>query len=338
MLTAPPSPQPAVATPFRESERRTPQRPCLNCGDPTPGNFCRSCGQRKVEVHVSLVRMLMEALDDQFSINSALPRTLGALLFRPGHLTREYMNGRIVRYIPPFRLYLVTSVVFFLALSLLPELRDPAHINGRLGEGVTIGPTSIQSTTTSDAPRPTPPPAVRAGHGARPTAPPVPPAPAHLSWLDGVKVHTGDATVDSVGNARIDHFRRMEPGDALRQIVSDYLGHVPQMMFVLLPFFAGLLSVLYVGSRRFYVEHFVFALHVHAFAFMMYLAMIVLRWGPLVNVLGLWLCVYFYLALKRVYRQGWLITGVKYFTLGMVYSIAATIAALLTLMVTLLLA
>ncbi|HEX8242894.1 MAG TPA: DUF3667 domain-containing protein, partial [Longimicrobium sp.] len=107
---------------FRQTERRTPDRPCMNCGDPTPGNFCRNCGQRKVEVHVSLGRMLLEALDDQFSLNSALPRTIGALMLRPGHLTREYMTGRIARYIPPFRLYLVTSVAFFLALSFLPEL------------------------------------------------------------------------------------------------------------------------------------------------------------------------------------------------------------------------
>src|SRR5687767_2191509 len=102
---APVKTEPIAAPPefpsFRASERRTPERPCLNCGDPTPGNFCRTCGQRKVEVHVSLGRMLMEALDDQFSINSALPRTLGALIARPGHLTREYMSGRIARYIPP---------------------------------------------------------------------------------------------------------------------------------------------------------------------------------------------------------------------------------------------
>src|SRR3982751_1237473 len=121
---------------FRASERRTPDRPCLNCGDPTPGNFCRNCGQRKVEVHVSLGRMLMEALDDQFSLNSALPRTIGALMFRPGRLTHEYMSGRIARYIPPFRLYLVMSVLFFLALSLLPDLRNPT-VN--LGTTVSIG-------------------------------------------------------------------------------------------------------------------------------------------------------------------------------------------------------
>ena len=105
-----------MTEPTPDATRRTPDRPCLNCGDETPGNFCRTCGQRKVEVRVSLRRMLLEALDDQFSLNSALPRTLQALFFKPGHLTREYMEGRIARYIPPFRLYLISSVIFFLIL------------------------------------------------------------------------------------------------------------------------------------------------------------------------------------------------------------------------------
>jgi hypothetical protein len=95
-----------------------PDRPCMNCGDPTPGEYCPSCGQRKVEVRVSVRTLIMDVLEDQFILDKRLPRTLGALLFKPGHLTVEHVNGRIVRYIHPFRLYLVTSLVFFLFLSL----------------------------------------------------------------------------------------------------------------------------------------------------------------------------------------------------------------------------
>src|SRR5687768_3014809 len=54
--------------------RGTPDRPCLNCGDPTVGPYCPRCGQRKVDVRVSLRRMAREALDDQLSLNSTLPR------------------------------------------------------------------------------------------------------------------------------------------------------------------------------------------------------------------------------------------------------------------------
>jgi hypothetical protein len=304
-------PPPLEPPAFRKTERRTPDRPCLNCGDPAPGNYCRTCGQRKVEVHVSLGRMLLEALDDQFSINSALPRTLGALLARPGHLTREYMAGRIVRYIPPFRLYLVTSVVFFLALSLLPDLRNPT-VN--LGTTVTVG-----TPDSARAVRPPAPPDPRLHRGGLGAVPVPASPPAASGWLQG-RVHTGDPTLDSIVNARIDHFRRMEPREAVRQVISGFLEKVPQMMFVLLPIFAGLLMLMYAGSKRYYVEHFVFALHVHASAFLIYLAMIALvRWPGATAALLCWLLLYVYLAMKNVYGQGWFVTGVKYLMLGMAY-------------------
>jgi hypothetical protein len=96
-----------------------PERPCMNCGDPTPGEYCPTCGQRKVDAQVSVRTMVMDVLEDQFILDRRLPRTLGALLFKPGFLTVEHVNGRIVRYIHPFRLYLVTSILFFLLLSFL---------------------------------------------------------------------------------------------------------------------------------------------------------------------------------------------------------------------------
>jgi hypothetical protein len=331
--------QPAALFPvppgFRASERRTPDRPCLNCGDPTPGNFCRTCGQRKVEVHVSLGRMLLEALDDQFSINSALPRTLGALIARPGHLTREYMSGRIARYIPPFRLYLVTSVLFFLALSLLPDLRNP-QVN--LGGPVSIGGPGI---TQGARPSRHVAPIAPVTRGQRPgvARPPVPPPPpATSSWLAGT-VKTGNAVIDSVANERLDHFRRMEPKVAVRQVISGFLGRVPQMMFLLLPIFAGMLMILYAGSGRFYVEHFVFALHVHASAFLIYLGMIgLVRWPGAVSALLCWLLLYVYLAMKKVYGQGWIVTGMKYLVLGVAYVCLLTIGISLTLLATVFLA
>jgi hypothetical protein len=327
--------QPAAAFPvpigFRASERRTPDRPCLNCGDPTPGNFCRTCGQRKVEVHVSLGRMLMEALDDQFSINSALPRTLGALIVRPGHLTREYMSGRIARYIPPFRLYLVTSVLFFLALSLLPNLRNP-RVN--LGSTVSIGGPGTARDARPPAPAPVAP--VRQAGVLRPPAPP--PRPQGPTWLNR-RANTGNPVVDSIVNARLDHFRRMEQSEAARQVISGFLGRVPQMMFLLLPIFAGMLMLLYAGSGRFYVEHFVFALHVHASAFLIFLAMIALVRVPAVgSALLCWLMLYVFLAMKTVYRQGWIVTGLKYGILGFAYLFLLLIGAGLTLLATVLLA
>ncbi|HEX6749245.1 MAG TPA: DUF3667 domain-containing protein [Longimicrobium sp.] len=321
---------------FRRSERRTPDVPCRNCGDPTPGNFCRSCGQRKVEVHVSLRRMLMEALDDQFSLNSALPRTLGSLMLRPGHLTREYMAGRIVRYIPPFRLYLVTSVAFFLTLSFLPELRGANLDLDAMTVNVGVTDSAAAARRAARPPAPVMPPRTAGRDQPREVPrPPLPPPPPR-NWIGNIRFNTGEPTIDSIGNARVEHFSRMESREAARQIVSDYLGHVPQMMFVLLPIFAGVLKLIYAGSRRFYVEHFVFALHVHAFAFLCYLAMLAIRFPPLVTALSVWMMLYVVLAMKKVYAQGWIATLLKYGFLGMAYVVMLSFGAVMTLLFTVL--
>ena len=55
------------------------------------------------------------ATEDLTHADSRLWRTLAALLFKPGHLTREFLAGRRARYLPPVRLYLVLSVLFFLS-------------------------------------------------------------------------------------------------------------------------------------------------------------------------------------------------------------------------------
>ena len=103
----------------RATRPSDPTRPCMNCGDPTPGEYCPTCGQRKVDVKVSVRVLMLDVLEDQFILDRRLPRTLGALLFRPGRLTVEYVNGRMASYIHPFRLYLVSSLLFFLLLSFL---------------------------------------------------------------------------------------------------------------------------------------------------------------------------------------------------------------------------
>lgn len=112
-----PPPPPRGGRPGRGTRPTFPDRPCLNCGDPTTGEYCPTCGQRKVDIQVSLRALFMEILEDDFILDKRLPRTLGALLFRPGRLTVDHVNGRIARHVHPFRLYLVTSLLFFLILS-----------------------------------------------------------------------------------------------------------------------------------------------------------------------------------------------------------------------------
>lgn len=53
------------------------------------------------------------ALPGFTSFDSKLLRTFTALLFWPGRLSREHLDGRRVRYMAPLRVFLVTSVLFY---------------------------------------------------------------------------------------------------------------------------------------------------------------------------------------------------------------------------------
>ena len=90
---------------------------CRNCNAGLTGRYCSNCGQI-ADVHVPSTRELVhEALEGLTHSDSRLWSTLKTLLFKPGKLTQEFIAGRRVAYLPPFRLYLILSVGFFLVAS-----------------------------------------------------------------------------------------------------------------------------------------------------------------------------------------------------------------------------
>ena len=61
---------------------------CPNCGDPSPREYCASCGQRNFDLHVSFRKIAGEFLGELASLDSRIARTILPFLFRPGELTR----------------------------------------------------------------------------------------------------------------------------------------------------------------------------------------------------------------------------------------------------------
>jgi len=91
---------------------------CMNCGEPLTGPFCRACGQKHDDIRRPFWTFMVQLFDDVLSSDSRSWRTLGYLLFVPGKLSRDYNQGRRARFLPPLRLYLVLTVLFFLSLDL----------------------------------------------------------------------------------------------------------------------------------------------------------------------------------------------------------------------------
>ena len=90
---------------------------CKNCGTLLDATFCPRCGQKDVNLERPIYELILEVLRETFEVDGRMFRTLALLFGRPGALTREYLEGHRQRFTPPFRLYLVISLLFFVTMS-----------------------------------------------------------------------------------------------------------------------------------------------------------------------------------------------------------------------------
>lgn len=305
--------------------------------------------------------MVADLLEDELTVDRRLPATLRPLFLRPGQLTVDYVNGRIARYIRPFRLYLVSSVIFFVLLSVfsLRFIREAVALTEPTVPADTVSQAELRERAAARAD-----PAI-ADETVVDTAPAAPgadrpdpddagPTPSDprpstdmdartMAFLADVNVNLGHPALDSAAAAKLRQLSRMEPAEAAERVVGDFLRYGSWVMFVLLPLFALVLKLLYVRRRRFYAEHFIFLLHTHAFVFLMFsvlVLLVMLGWsrGWVVGAILAWIAGYVYLAMRRVYGQGHFKTLVKWWTLGWVYIWMLAFAIPIAFMVTVVLA
>ncbi|NID16182.1 DUF3667 domain-containing protein [Luteibacter yeojuensis] len=126
-----------------------------------------------------------------------------------------------------------------------------------------------------------------------------------------------------------------EKTEALRRISEGFFSVLPQTLLVMIPVFALILKLFYVFKRRLYMEHIIVALHSHAFLFISLLGLMLLgfakdgirpHFSPGASAISLvqaamwvWMPLYLLIMQKRVYRQGWPMTLLKYWLIGSIY-------------------
>jgi hypothetical protein len=99
--------------------KKSPQPPegsvCANCGAPLQGRYCFDCGQAADTHKRNVFRLVVEGIESVFHLDGRIARTLPDLFFRPGRLSRDLIEGRLARHIPPFRLFLVALLLWVFA-------------------------------------------------------------------------------------------------------------------------------------------------------------------------------------------------------------------------------
>ncbi len=297
---------------------------CLNCGAKLTGKYCVECGQRGADFRLTFRELVADFIDGQFNLNSSLVRSLWTLVFRPGRMTREYNAGKRVRYVSPLRMYLVTSALFFLVLAQvsLNTVFDLSVLENIETRELVLPPANGE-TMLDDEGRPIEFPANAAGQLRGITLTDLSQRDPTLRWLL--------ERWQAVTRNGLDVFRQ--------RFLETLLDNASRMMVFLLPVVALMLKLLYIRRPWLYIEHVTFALHLHTFAFLVLMVLLVVEgrfpassvWSDLApNLALLGLTVYTFIALRVVYAQSYLKTALKMALLGVSYLVVVAVAMSVT--------
>ena len=274
---------------------------CLNCGTALSGPYCSNCGQKDLPTRQNIGDLLVNFLSSFFSFESKLFTTLSRLAFKPGSLALMYNAGMRDRFYHPARMYVFLSFIFFLLFAGLSNSPDAPDQDGndvvllKDGDGEAVEPDSLilgspelQSAKAYDSIQAALPPGDRDGGLVR-------------------YFKRRSATLNE----------QNQNGTGLWKTFNDaYAKNIPKMIFLLLPFFALLLKLLYIRRDFYYAEHLIFTVFFYCFVFFAGIIILLIDLTPwhssLQEIFIAYIFLYLLLAMKRAYRQSWPKTFFKY--------------------------
>lgn len=282
---------------------------CKNCEEPLKKEekFCSNCGQKSIE-RLKVRTLLGEMAATFFAWDSKLFKTLKLLLFRPGRVSLNYIQGKRKGYVAPIRIYFFFSVLFFLTLSTIGT-----RLSSEEGEEESNmfsmdfgGDTSLMYTDTL---------LLMDQHGK----------------LDDLQL------IQEEESEFMKTFLKQVIRVSLRNgnFISFLQKNVSFMFFVFIPVFGWILKLFYRRKKLDYIEHLVYGLYFHSFLFfLLFITLLLSRiigqgWPLLVGILIL--SVYFVGGLKKFYAGRWRSTILKSFFIAVVYLVLFTVFALSTL-------
>jgi len=319
---------------------------CLNCGAELQGKFCHNCGQENLQIKESFGHMLNHAVSDYFHFDHQFFHTLKPLLFQPGKLTIEYLNGRRAQYLHPVKMYIFISLMFFLLI--FKSNHEVVRVGGNDESPKSAIGKDFKKNLDSDS-------SLSAAQKKALEK-------AVSKYVPGTKISKQGApiTITDHGDnkdstyaqyaaeqaklpaAQRDGFferfynktffaYKKKYGESAQEMFKEDVMHsFPKMMFVLLPLFALILKVTFWRNHKFYVEYIIYAIHLHCFIFLSWAIILIidflvpLKWAADVNqwltmILFFWAVYYIYRSLRLLYNRKRWVTIFKMFTMSVMY-------------------
>jgi hypothetical protein len=310
----------AIGALLRRKERHVPEPGtlCANCGTELQGFYCHVCGQSTHDQHRSIWHLAWEGIEGLTHLDGRLGQTLPPLFFNPGKLARDHLDGRRARHVPPFRLFLISLLIFMFVLESLfhgaTEHRTTVH-----GQTVSIqkpggGAENVVFASPDQAKA-----LIRAAVKP-PVATPGKAAPAAVDHQDADVAEAVNAMDDShAGDGAPfnvwlkEHLKRAVANKEFYIMVLFTWAH--RLAILLLPILAGLLALVYVRRKQFFIyDHLIVSMQFLSFEFLIFaLAWIIpdpLRgWALLIATI--WTPVNLYMTLRGAYGSRRITAGIK---------------------------
>jgi hypothetical protein len=238
---------------------------CQNCDTPLQGSYCHQCGQHDFDINQSFGHTFLEALENFFHFDTKLFRNVVTLLFRPGRLTAEFNAGKRASQMPPFRLYVFVSFLFFFLAFLGEEagkrtLKTSTHPGANaalLVDGKPVNLSEVFNTAGKDLPADS----------------------EEKRAVDEVREAAEKFQSEQEGKLDADHelgpfrqkLQRLMTPEGQQQILHGFLVAIPKILLLCLPLFALYTRFLFRKSGRLYLQHLVMALHFHTFFYLWFM-------------------------------------------------------------------
>lgn len=295
---------------------------CLNCGTPLTGKYCGNCGQRDLPARQDLGDLLINFISSFYSFESKFFKTFKYLLFYPGKIVAEYNAGKRESFYHPARMYVFLSFIFFLLFSTVfstdemdfdekgdfNAVKDTINVDSlsrknteslKIGyQPVEVGSDNKEAKTLAqyDSLQNVLPPEKRDGFITR------------YFERKGREIEAREGT---------------SQGEMTKAFINDMIENTPRMIFILMPLFALLLKLLYTRRDFYYSEHLIFTIFFYDFIYLVASLIILVskvEWLWWLELgLYLWIFIYLYKAMRKVYQQRRAKTVVKFIMLNFLF-------------------
>lgn len=333
---------------------------CLNCHHPLDisDEYCPNCSQLNSTKKLAFNDFFNEFFAGIFAYDSRFYRTLGVLLFKPGKISKDYIEGKRVRYANPYRFYLSASILFFLMWSFTIDIETPEVVNGdatSAREELKLADSALRQERLKNPEFETVIPVLDTTGFEDSYVPEkeldtmdfwnssVKKWDVFSSFYDEKKIRNADTALDSLNyaNSNYNHWLYKKTVDAKRMsddpslFVGYFISKLPFIIFFYLPIFALFIWLLYLRRPFTYMEHLIFTFHNQTTWFVFFgisiLADSVFGTNFITGITIFIFLFYLYKAFRKFYGQGRVKTILKFIIINIIFLTLAIVAAVFSL-------